>query len=411
MRDYSPEKEQAFFDLFLDYFDSEKDAGKQHDPGNYTLDRMTPLAELGGHPEKSLKIIHIAGTKGKGTTSTFTSSLLVSAGKSVGLFTSPHLCTVRERFQENGHLVSYERLMAVSQPYLAKIKAAGLHPSLFELFTIIALKLFVEDGMEYAVLETGIGGRVDSTNYIPHPLVTAITPVSFDHMALLGHTIEAIASEKAGILKPGVPLVLARQPFAAGEATIRARAAQVGAPVLSPCPDDCCQGFVPDTMPKFLHDNFTVARAIVQALGISPQPEHFQPPELRARFEKIHTNPTVLLDGAHNADSMQKLVSALQECYPGERWNVVLGCVKGKDVSGMVKALAELPEAQFILTNPHTGKGSALDVLRHEATVQGLHVIADIPDLQRRDQLPQERSLLFTGSFFTASIGESLFGK
>ncbi|MBQ6471133.1 MAG: hypothetical protein IJJ33_04055 [Victivallales bacterium] len=410
MRDYSPEKEQAFFALFRDYFDSEKDAGKQHDPGNYTLDRMAPLAELGGHPEKSLKVIHIAGTKGKGTTSAFTASLLASAGRQVGLFTSPHLCTVRERFQENGHLVSYERLMSVSQPYLAKVKAAGLHPSLFEIFTIIALRLFEEDGMEYAVLETGIGGRVDSTNYISHPLVTAITPVSFDHLALLGHTIEAIATEKAGIIKPGVPLVLAHQPFAAGEATIRARAAQVGATVLPPCPDDCCQGFVPDALPRFLRDNFTVARAIVQALGIAPRPERFRLPELRARFERIHTNPTVLLDGAHNADSMQKLVSALRERYPDERWNVVLGCVRGKDVSGMVKALTDLPNAQFILTNPHTGKGSALEELRLETARQGLQVIADIPDLQRREQLPQERSLLFTGSFFTASIGESLFG-
>ncbi len=189
MRDYDEAQERLFFGLFKEYFDSEKDAGKQHDPANYSLDRMFPLAELAGNPERRLKVIHIAGTKGKGSTSHFISALLESCGKTVGLFTSPHLCTVRERFQVNNQLLPYDVLIKESTEFLKAVKAAGLKPSLFELFTVLALKMFASQGVEYAVMETGIGGRLDATNYIQAPVMTVIAPISFDHVALLGNTI------------------------------------------------------------------------------------------------------------------------------------------------------------------------------------------------------------------------------
>jgi folylpolyglutamate synthase/dihydropteroate synthase len=157
-----------------------------------------------------------------------------------------------------------------------------------------------------------------------------------------------------------------------------------------------------------LLDNFALALTVLGCLGVSPLPAVFRLPELRARCEKISDEPLVLLDAAHNADSMEKLCAALLVLYPGLRWTVVLGVVKGKDIKGMVAALRVLP-AEYILTNPHTGKGSGLDELIAEAAHAGLPVRAVIRDLQRAAELPADRPLLFTGSFFTALIGEQLF--
>ena len=359
MRDYDAVKEQLFFGLFKEYFDSEKDAGKQHDPANYSLERMFPLAELAGNPERHLKVIHIAGTKGKGSTSHFISALLASCGKKAGLFTSPHLCTVRERFQLEDRLVPYELLMREAEAVLGGVREKGLKPSLFELFTVIALRIFATQGAEYAVMETGIGGRLDATNYISSPVMTVIAPVSFDHVALLGNTIEAIAGEKAGIIKANVPVVISKQPYPAAEKVLLDRAAAMKAPVLRPCEPLDCAPYLPQAFPFFLRENFASSLRAVRALGLTPSPEAFALPQLRARMELISRSPMVLLDAAHNGDSMQKLVAGLGEMYAGVEWTVVLGAVKGKDVHGMAQALKALPHARFILTNPRPRQGQA----------------------------------------------------
>ncbi|NLF93143.1 MAG: bifunctional folylpolyglutamate synthase/dihydrofolate synthase, partial [Oligosphaeraceae bacterium] len=169
MRGYEQQHEEAFFGLFQDYFDSEKDAGKQHDPDNYSLDRMYPLAALAGNPEQTLQIIHVAGTKGKGSTCHFLSSLLAAAGCRCGLFTSPHLATVRERFQLDNQLISYELLLQKARGFLSVLQQSRLKPSLFEIFTVLALQIFRDTGMQWTVLETGIGGRLDASNYIRQP--------------------------------------------------------------------------------------------------------------------------------------------------------------------------------------------------------------------------------------------------
>lgn len=409
MRDFIPEKEELFFDSLNDFFDSEKDAGKQHDIANYSLERMYPLARVAGNPESSLKFIHIAGTKGKGSTSHFISALLTACGRHAGLYTSPHLSTVRERFQLDNSLVSYEELLSQSRQLAEAIRKAELHPSLFELFTLLALRIFARNGMEYAVLETGIGGRLDATNFISRPEVTVITPISFDHMALLGTTIPQIASEKAGILKRGVPVVISRQPYPEADELIVSRAKELGCPVIRPLPLEETLPFLPGNEPTFIRENLSSALAAIRVAGFNPTPERFTRPALRARCECIRKEPPVVLDGAHNADSMQKLVSALKELYPGIAWTVVLGCVQGKDISGIVQALRALPNAHYILTNPHTHKGSALETLEREAKAAGLSVDSIIQDIHSAEALPKDTPLLFTGSFFTALIGEEIF--
>ncbi len=408
MRDFDPIAEKAFFDLCKDYFDAEKDAGKQHDQANYSLARMEPLARLAGCPEKRFPIIHVAGTKGKGSTCHFIAALLTSAGMRTGLYTSPHLCTVRERFQIDNALLPLPLLTRHAVDFLALIKQHDLKPSLFEIFTILALKIFAEANVDVVILETGIGGRLDATNYVARPRCTVITPVSFDHVALLGNTIAAIAAEKAGILKPAVPLVLAKQPFPEAEAVIRRQAEKLNCPVLRPSPGQGAD-FLPRDYPLFLRDNFAVAMTAVAVFGAQPDRQAFRLPALRARCEVISTAPLVILDAAHNADSAAKLVQSLCCLHPDTAWTVVLGVVKGKDVDGIVKALSNLPKASFILTNPETGKGSALPELTAAAREHHLPVDAIIPQLTAKNQLPAGRPILFTGSFFTALIGEKLF--
>lgn len=352
-------------------------------------------------------MIHLAGTKGKGSTSHFISALLQAAGQRVGLFASPHLVTVRERFLLDNQLISYRLLQQQAEEFRQALNQAGLQPSLFEFFTVLALKIFRAAGMDYAVMETGIGGRLDATNYIPNPVCTVITPISFDHMALLGTEITQIAQEKGGIIKPRVPLVLAPQPFAAAEATLREIATRQQAPVYRPL-TTAETPITPLPVVPFLRENFLTAGRVLQVLGLQPQPQAFTFPELRGRCETICTDPLVILDAAHNGDSARRLTEAITLLHPGLPFTIVLGIVKLKDVRGIVEQLQAIP-CDFILVNPDTGKGSALPELQEVMAAHELPVRAVIPQLTDRNQLPAGRPLLFTGSFFTARLGEKLF--
>lgn len=408
MRDFNPQLEDDFFQRFKPYYDLEKSVNAQHDPNNYTLDRMLPLLDVAQHPEQKLKFIHVAGTKGKGSTSHFISALIQAAGHTVGLFTSPHLATVRERFQINNQLIPYSLLTQAADQFLPLLQQRRLTPSLFEIFTVLAWKIFADQHLEYAVIETGIGGTLDATNILPNPQCCVITSISFDHTALLGNTISEIATQKAGIIKPNAPVVIARQPYAEADAVLRERARHLHAPVHLPLAHGDCQHFIKPEWPSFLADNFTTALVAVQLLGLHPAPDAFTMPQLRARCETIHRQPLVILDAAHNADSMAHLVQALKQQHPDIRFTVVLASVQGKDISGIVRELVPL-DADVILTNPHSPRASALDQLQDEASKAGLRVVDIIPELTSRSQLPADKPLLFTGSFFCAVIGEKLF--
>ena len=408
LKDFDSVREEAFFGLFKEYFDLEKDVGKQHDVGNYSLERLLPLAEVAGHPEETLKLVHVAGTKGKGTTSYLAGALISASGHSCGVFSSPHLDTVRERFQIDGELASYDDLETLAMPLCAKIRQAGLHPSLFEIFTVLALQYFRYKNAEYAVLETGIGGRLDATNYPEKKLVSVITPLSYDHMALLGNDIRQIAGEKAGILRACTPVVLAKQSFAQADEVVCQRAAQLNAPVYRPDGEIEAEAWLPNGAPPYLHENFRVSWKAVELLGLVPKREAFSMPRLRARFECISQNPLVILDAAHNGDSAVRLAEALNTCYPGKRFLCILGSVPGKDVRGIAEGLKKL-NGEFILTNPETPRGSALPQLKEAAISAGLEIRAIIPNITDRTQLPNDEPMVFTGSFFTALIGEKIF--
>jgi dihydrofolate synthase/folylpolyglutamate synthase len=409
VRDYDPVLEQDFFAVFQDYLNLEENTSRKYTAAEYSLAHMDELAAIAGNPESELRIIHVAGTKGKGSTCMFLAALLKAAGLRTGCFTSPHLSTVRERFLIDGELIDYALLIRIAAALEREVRRHRLEVTFFELMTVLGLQVFAATGCEYAVLETGIGGVLDSTNYIRHPVCTVITAVSYDHTQLLGSEIEGIAAQKAGIIKAGVPVVCGRQPFPAAKRVIREHAHRYSAELY-----DAARELPPDWqlpgLPSFLAENFAVALETCHVLGIEPQRSRFQMPTLRGRFECICRDPLVVIDVAHNVDSVSRLVDALRESYAGVLFTCVLGVVAGKDAAGIFRELCRL-SCEFILTNPRlSAKGSELTQLVELAAKSGV-TYRIVPEIRSLDDLPSHRPLLFTGSFFTAAIGEELFGN
>ncbi len=409
MRDHDPILEQRFYDIFRDYYNPELTAAMKYRGGHNALDRMRDLAALAGNPERSLRVLHIAGTKGKGSTSYLLTALLLSADHRCGTFTSPHLSTIRERFQIDNRLVSYATLLQHAEELEQTVKAAGMQPTLFELMTVLSLRIFQAHACEFAVLETGIGGLLDSTNYIPAPECCVITPVSFDHQQLLGSSIREIAVQKAGIIKQGIPVVCAKQPYEAARCVIRDTALALEAAVIEPAQEANPREWLPARTPPFQEDNFRTAYSACRAIGVVPNHGPFEMPQLRARCERVCDSPLVLLDAAHNADSAAVLAESIRRLYAGTAFTVVLGIVPGKDVSGVLQALCPIA-AHFVFTDPETPKGSALSELVNIAR-DGDVDFSVVPTIHTLGDLPPADSLIFTGSFFTALIGERLFSS
>ncbi len=355
------------------------------------LERMLVALEALGHPERRFRSLHVAGTNGKGSTCAFASTALSAAGHRVGLYTSPHLERVTERFQVDGAEIPREllgrRILEVLERYP---EAAGTPAPLtyFEFGTAVAFWHFAQEGVEVAVLETGLGGRLDATNTVA-PLVTAITPISFDHMEYLGHTLRAIAGEKAGILKPGVPVAVSRQEPEALD-TITHVAGQVGAPMLLEGRDFTLEegagGALAYRGPRWSLDglslslrgphqrqNASVALAALEQLdarGLTVPAAASKAGLATARWpgrlEEVGRQPIVLLDGAHNPGGVAVLLASLNALYPGRRIHAVFGVVADKDRAPMMRAL--FPRCASVhLTPLDTPRSLAPERYREEA--------------------------------------------
>ena len=376
------------------------------------LTSVSRLCELLGNPQERLSFIHVAGTNGKGSTSTMISTILQVAGYKTGLYVSPFLKDYRDSMYINGDMISkpaFAGVVSSAYNHAKRMSEQGVHATEFEILTACAFLWFEQSECDVVVLETGMGGRLDATNYISAPLCTAITPISYDHTQLLGSTIGEIAMEKAGILKQGVPLVLAHQPFPEAERAIRAQAAALAVPVKSPVALAEARPWLPETTPEFMIENFALALGICRTLGHAPKRCAFRPPALRGRFEIIRQQPLVVLDAAHNADSARRLAEALRTGFPDTAWTIVLGVVQGKDIPGIVRELSGL-KARYVLTNPRPPKHSGLrELVEATQAAQLPHRVA--PEIREASDLPGEQPLVFTGSFFTALIGDELFSR
>jgi dihydrofolate synthase/folylpolyglutamate synthase len=314
-------------------------------------DRFEAMLDHLGRPGAALKLIHIAGTNGKGTTSALCEQMLRECGVRVGLFTSPHLHVFRERIRIDGALVSREAVVsAMASVRAASLAVGGASP--FEKLTALALVCFDVSGVEWAVLETGLGGRWDATNHLT-PAVCGICKIGFDHMDVLGSTLREIAGEKAGIIKPGIPVFSVSQEEEAS-AVLRAAAAAAGAdltlgealPAVSPLPAWLA--------PPHQAHNAALATALVRSLmarGLLPGNETACARALAAarwpaRLELLHPShlngTPLLLDVAHNQPAIRALVQSVADAYSSARVVVVLGANKDKDLAAVVRELGAL---------------------------------------------------------------------
>lgn len=306
-------------------------------------------------PGKDQRIIHVAGTNGKGSVCAMLDSICRAQGYRTGLFTSPHLVSYRERIQVNGEMISENEVAEGLTALREKIRDWDPHPTFFEITAALALAHFKKNECELIVLETGLGGRLDATNAVT-PVVSVITPIGYDHQAWLGETLEAIAGEKAGIIKAHVPVVSAPQD-AAAEQVIRARAAECEAPL-----QFVTEPYAGAPLPlagTHQKQNAALAIAALRSGGIAIAPDAIgrglTSVHWPARFQ--HWDDRIIIDGAHNPSGAQVLTETWRQQFGDERATIILAVLRDKDIAGIWRALA--PIAQRVLL-PHARTERAL---------------------------------------------------
>jgi dihydrofolate synthase/folylpolyglutamate synthase len=390
------------------------------------LDRIGALLEALGNPHRACRWIHVAGTNGKGSTSAMIEAGLRAAGVRTGLYTSPHLVEATERIQIGGQAVSqdqfagaFARVHETAERMLAS-GALDMHPTYFETVTAMAFVLFAAEGVQTVVLEVGLGGRLDATNVVA-PELCVITPIDYDHQVFLGDTIEQIAAEKAGILKPGVPAVFAEQrPEAEGvlrdhargpytlsrdwaitDLAIDARGSRFrlrGLPVVCPLAGE------------HQVENARVAAIALAELGFSP--EGIAATHWPGRLEHVSEQPEIIIDGAHNPAGVRALVAYIRRFYSGRRrvW-IVCGALGDKAVAEMASILFPLAD-RLILTAPANARAMRPeDIPAPDARVipSVTHSIAEAIELLA-GATPQD-VIFITGSLYLAGEARALLVK
>src|SRR5215207_5915287 len=351
------------YDKALDYLYSFVDYSLKHSSelakAEFNLDRMFALMDELGNPQEKYPLIHVAGTKGKGSVSALCASGLQAAGYTVGLYTSPHLLDYVERIQVNGEPISHEfmiELVEELKPAVAKIPKL----TTFEITTALALLAFAKHHVDAAVIEVGLGGRLDATNVVT-PKVAVITSLSYDHTAVLGDTLAKIAGEKAGIIKEGVPVVSAPQKDEALEVLQRVARGHnsnitlLGKDVKFERLNSSLDGqtlhlssflFHPSSFEAHIPllgfnqiENAATSYAALKASGLEISDEAIQSGFAQvhwpARFEIVRRNPPVILDSAHNQDSFARLRETLEEHFPGKMVYLIFGASEDKNIPGM----------------------------------------------------------------------------
>ncbi len=352
-------------------------------------------------PAPGQRIVHVAGTNGKGSVCTFMHTILKEAGTNAGLFTSPHLIQFRERIRDAERLISSAELC----DGITMIRELTLdwdpHPTFFEIALAIALDWYRQRALPWVILETGMGGRLDATNAIT-PAVSVITSIGFDHMQSLGHTLAAIAGEKAGIIKPGVPVVSAPQEPEALE-VIRRVSAEKGSPLtVIDAPMRCELGL------SGAHQGWNAAVAVsaLRAAGFdfSDDVIHagLRKTEWPARFQRL--DELTILDGAHNTHAAKVLVEAWRQQYGDEKATLIFGASTGKDTSAVLREL--LPIAgRWILTGFRSHRAVPTSAVREKLAHLGggaeVHEAASIVEALEIAGRFHERKLI-TGSLYFA---------
>lgn len=420
--------------LFSQLPQFEKEGASGYKPG---LERVETLLQLCGSPHKQLTTLHIAGSNGKGSSSTMLAATLAESGLRVGLFTSPHLVDFRERIRINGEMVSEEFVVQFVETIRQKMPPE-LSPTFFELTTALAFAYFAKEQVDIAVIEVGMGGRLDSTNVI-QPLVSLITNVSMDHAQYLGNTLPLIAGEKSGIIKPHTPVVLSRSSEKEVTDVVVAKAKELQAPLTLADREEEILMYQPlkigykvttahfgtFTLPLGGEYQIENLGGVLQVLlllrtkgyeiedtALHQGLQRLSHYGLRGRLEVIQqTNPTIVIDTGHNPDAWQHLAPTLQQWQKEGGLVMLIGMAGDKDVPHVV---TQFPlEAHYIFCQAHTPRAlpaTELQALAQAVGVTHSEVIPDIHEaykeaIQRAKELGAE-TLFVGGSNYV--IGELL---
>lgn len=381
---------QKSLDYLYTFVDYSLTRSIRYSAQTFDIDRMRRFVAELGNPQQSYASIHIAGTKGKGSTAAFCASALQAGGYRVGLYTSPHLLDYCERIQINGQPITHAEFTALVDE-LRPMLEGEVKLTTFEITTALAFLYFARHGVDAAVIEVGLGGRLDATNVIL-PAVSVIASISYDHTHLLGETLGAIAAEKGGIIKPGVPVVLAPQQAEARQVLERI-AEERGAPLVEVGRDylytrhsfSLEQGqnlrFWPPAktgsevslrIPLLGYhqvENAATAYAALQTAAAHGLPideqairEGFASVCWPGRFEVLQQNPALVIDSAHNRDSASKLRTALDDYFPDRPVILVFGASSDKDIEGMFSEL--MPRVStFVATRSYHPRATEPEVL------------------------------------------------
>jgi dihydrofolate synthase/folylpolyglutamate synthase len=393
----------------------------------WDLARVEALLGALGNPQRRGRYIHIAGTNGKGSTCAMMSSALQVSGFRIGLYTSPHLVDPRERIQIDGEKVSedtwvaiFEEVHAAAENLLAR-NEVDAHPSFFETLTAMAFLACDRAGVDVVVLETGLGGRLDATNVVI-PEVAVITPIDFDHEAFLGSSIESIAAEKAGIIKPGRPVVFSAQRPAAFNILER-RALDLAAPVTlssawriedlhlekfgseftliadEPIPIHC------PLAGEHQVENARTAVAALNVFGLSAAAisEGIAHATWPGRLERIARDPDIILDGAHNPAGARALAAYIQRFFSAEPVRIIYGAMRDKAIDEVTDVLFPLA-AEVILTAPDQPRALNPETLAEVIQHPNVRIA---PTIQTALRMAHEKPMttFITGSLFL--VGEA----
>jgi dihydrofolate synthase / folylpolyglutamate synthase len=415
--------------------------GNEIKTAKFGLERIRALLDALGRPQDRLHFVHVAGTNGKGSVCAMLESALRASGRRTGLFTSPHLAEPTERIRIDGVPLSAERFSAAFNRIHAAVEtlvaegAIDMHTTYFETVTAMALAVFEEEHVDIVVLEVGLGGRLDATNVVI-PDLAVITPVDFDHEAFLGKSLESIAREKAGILKPGVPAVFARQrPEAArvlearlvdarwtehwpvSDLELDARGSRFQLPRAGIPSRDRTRALASEgaLAPLHIHcplagehqvDNAVTAAVALMRMGVpnSAIEIGIASATWPGRLERVSESPEIILDGAHNPAGARALAAYIQRFYSSGPVRLIYGAMRDKavaEISGILFPLAD----QVIVTAPHQARALAPETMREIASHPNLAIAHDIEEAL---SMIDEGVTFVTGSLFLVAEARAL---
>ena len=428
--------------------DYEREEYLRYNVTTFDLDRMHKLLSLLGNPHKKIRTVHIAGTKGKGSTATMLARMLESNGYKVGLYTSPHLVHLHERITVNGKMLTDSNMLGLmnrAHATIEKMEKQNNCPTFFEIMTALAFMHFVDKEVDIAVIETGLGGRLDSTNVIT-PEVIGVTSLSIDHQQQLGDTLASIAKEKAGIFKKGIPVVTVSQDANAMK-VLKSEALAAQAPFHVTGGDidfsyrfETSREHGPHTRiclttptSKFEHlrvplhgthmaINCGLALAMLDKLkgsGFDIDTEKatngLDKVHLAGRMEIICNEPRIMIDGAHNGQSIRALIHAIGQNVPYDSMVVIFGCNNDKDVDGILREL-QYGADKVIFTRSNSPKAmSSLDLAEMYSEIchkmcQTASSLGEALQLAN-SAVGREDLILITGSFYLIGQAKMRFAN